>query len=123
MKQHAMVIALVLGILAFAAPLRAASVDGKWSGMLDTPNGAVTVGYTFKADGATLTGSSTGPDGMELAIKNGKVDGDKIAFTLDIDFGGMALTLNYTGVVSGDDIKMTMEIMGMAFDFTVKRVK
>src|SRR5262252_10532033 len=82
-----------------AAPARAADVDGKWSGSLDTPMGAVQVGFTFKAEGTTLTGTTTGPDGTELAIKNGKIDGDKVAFLISVDFGGMALDLNYSGVV------------------------
>jgi hypothetical protein len=70
-----------------------------------------------------LAGSTTGPDGAELPIKNGKVDGDKIAFTVEVDFGGMALTLGYTGVVSADQIKLTLDIMGMPFDFVVKKAQ
>ena len=44
----------ILGILLIAAPAFAAPVDGKWSGMIDTPMGPVTVAFTFKADGAAL---------------------------------------------------------------------
>jgi len=106
-----------------AAPARAADIDGKWTGSLDTPMGTLPVGFTFKADGATLTGSQTGMDGMELQIKNGKIDGDKISFVVTIDFGGMAFDLNYTGVVSPDTIKLTIDIPGMPIMFEVKKVK
>lgn len=107
---------LVLTGAAFAA-----DVDGKWTGSMSTPNGDVPVGFTFKADNATLNGSTMGPDGMEVKISNGKVDGNNISFSLTFDFGGMPFTLNYKGVVAKDEIKFTIDIMGMPFDLTVKR--
>ncbi len=54
---------LLFGLLLCCAPAFAASVDGDWSGSLDTPNSPVQISYTFKADGATLTGTTSGPDG------------------------------------------------------------
>jgi hypothetical protein len=115
---------LVMFVLVLAAaPARAADIDGKWSGSLDTPMGAVQVGFNFKADGATLTGTTTGPDGAEVAIKNGKIDGDKISFVVTIDFGGMMFDLNYTGVVAADTAKLTIDFMGMPMAFEVKKAK
>jgi hypothetical protein len=113
--------ALVLGLLLLAAPAVAADIDGKWTGSLDTPNGAVQVGFTFKADDTMLSGSTTGPDGNVVAIKNGKIDGNKISFAVDLDFGGMPFTLAYTGVVSSEQVKLTADFMGMPFEFTVKK--
>src|SRR5262249_31076031 len=105
MKTRALV--LLLGLVVVAAPAVAADMDGKWTGSIDTPHGAVQVGFTFKAAGKALTGSSTAPDGRETAIKGGKIDGDKISFSLDVDFGGMTFTFSYTGVVSADHINLT----------------
>ena len=122
MKMRALLLGII-GVLLVSSTALAAPVDGKWTGMLDTPMGPVNVGFNFKADGAMLAGSTTGPDGAELPIKTGKVDGDKLAFTVDVDFGGMALTLGYTGVVSADQIKLTLDIMGMPFDFVVKKAE
>src|ERR1051325_729876 len=114
----------VFAAVMFAAtPARAADVDGKWTGALDTPMGTVNVGFNFKADGATLTGTTTGPDGGEIAIKNGKIDGDKISFVVTLDFGGMAFDLNYTGVVKPDQVALTIDIMGMQMAFTVTKAK
>ena len=110
-------------LMLVAAPARAASVDGKWTGSLDTPMGAVQVGFNFKADGTMLTGTTTGPDGSEIAIKNGKIDGDKISFMVSIDFGGMALDLNYSGVVKSDTVELTLDVMGMPFNFVVKKAQ
>jgi len=112
---------IALALLLVAIPARAADVDGKWTGSLETPMGAVQVGFAFKADGATLTGTTTGPDGSELPIKNGKVEGDKISFVVSVDFGGMAFDLNYSGVVKAEQISLTMEVMGMPFSFDVKK--
>jgi len=123
MKKIVVSVIVALALMLVAVPARAADVDGKWTGSLDTPMGAVQVGFTFKADGTTLTGSSTGPDGSELAIKNGKIDGDKVSFMLSIDFGGMALDLNYSGVVKADSMEMTLDVMGMPFSFVVKKAK
>jgi hypothetical protein len=113
----------ILGILLTAAPAFAAPVDGKWTGMIDTPMGPVAGAFNFKADGAMLAGSTTGPDGAETPIKAGKVDGDNISFAVDLDFGGMAFTLEYKGVVSADQIKMTADFMGMPFEFVVKKAQ
>jgi hypothetical protein len=122
-KRALVSLAAVLMLMLAAVPARAADVDGKWTGSLDTPMGAVMVGFNFKADGATLTGTTTGPDGGEIAIKNGKVEGDKISFLVSIDFGGMALDLNYTGVVKKDSVELTLDVMGMPFNFVVKKTQ
>ena len=112
---------LLVAVTLFAAPAFAADVDGSWTGTLNTPNGDVPIGFTFKADGTALTGTTTGPDGSQIAIKNGKVDGDKITFMVSIDFGGMAVDINYTGIVKTGEIAMTLDFAGMPFTFTVKK--
>jgi hypothetical protein len=113
--------AIAISILLFAGSCLAADVDGKWSGTMNTPNGDVPVGFTFKADGATLNGSTSGPDGAEIKIADGKVNGDKISFSVTFDFGGMPFTMNYSGVVANDQIKFTIDIFGMPVELTVKR--
>ena len=119
MKQVLATMTLALSLL--AVPAFAHDADGKWEGMIDTPMGAIPVGFTFKTDGAAVTGTSLGPDGAAIAIKNGKVDGNKITFSVDIDFGGMAITLNYVGTSSPDKIAFTGDFMGMPFEYTVKK--
>jgi hypothetical protein len=109
-------VALLLASAAFAA-----DVDGKWTGTMSTPNGDVPVAFTFMADGAALNGSTMGPDGAEIKIKDGKVDGSNISFTVTFDFQGMPFTLNYKGAVAKDEIKFQIEVLGMPFDLTVKR--
>jgi hypothetical protein len=112
---------LVVAVLLLAAPVFAADVDGKWSGTVSTPNGDLPVTFEFKADGATLTGSTLGFDGSKVEIKNGTVDGQNIAFVVTFDFGGMALDINYKGVVSPTEIKVTADAMGMPVEFVLKK--
>jgi hypothetical protein len=112
---------LVLALLFVSGPALAADIDGKWTGTLDTPGGPVPVSYTFKAKGATLTGTSAAPDGTPFPIKDGKIAGDKISYSLDVDFGQGPITFVYSGVVSHTELKLHTEFMGMPIDFTLKK--
>jgi hypothetical protein len=113
--------ALVLGMMLLAAPAFAHDADGKWSGTVTTPMGDVQVAFDLKTDGTALTGTTTGPDGASVAIKDGKVDGNTITFSVSIDAGGMPLELAYKGVVAPGEIKFSLEVFGMPFDFVVKK--
>ena len=113
--------ALVTMILALSMPLLAADVDGKWSGSVPTPNGDLPVAFTFKADGEKLTGTTTGFDGTEVPISDGKVEGKNISFKVSLDFGGMPFVLNYKGVVSPSEIKISGDAAGMPFEFLLKK--
>jgi hypothetical protein len=113
---------VLLGSVLLASSAFAADIDGKWAGSMDGgPGGAITIGYTFKADGATLTGTTTGPDGMEIKITNGKVTGNKISFDVALDFGGMPFTMSYTGELVGDKLMLKADFAGMPFEITAKK--
>lgn len=118
-----LVSALIAMILFGATAAYAADVDGTWTGSIQGPQGELPISFTFKADGAKLTGSTVGPDGMAVQISDGKIDGNNISFTVNLDFGGMPFMLSYKGVVSADQLKMTGEAFGMPFEFTLKKGK
>ena len=109
--------------LLLTIPAYAAEVDGKWTGSVQGQGGEFPVAFTFKADGSKLTGSTTGFDGAEVPIMDGKVDGKNISFTVTFDFGGMPFPLSYRGVVSPDEIKMSGDAAGMPFEFVLKKSK
>ena len=117
-----LLLAIALSVVSIA-PLLAADIDGKWAGSIDTPMGAIPIEFSFKADGATLNGSMLGPDGGQIPIKNGKVDGSKISFNVSLDFGGMSLDFAYTGALSGDTLQMSSDFMGMPFMFSMKKAQ
>jgi hypothetical protein len=117
MKYFAFAIALLL----MAGIALAADVDGKWSGTI--PGMDIPVAYTFKADGATLTGTSSGPNDTTVPIKNGKIDGNNISFSVTFDMGGQEMKLDYKGVVSADQIKLSFDMMGQTTEILVKKAK
>ena len=114
---------ILTAALLFATPAFAADVDRKWAGSMSTPGGDFTVGFSFKADGPALSGTTTGPDGAEIPIKNGKVEGGNISFDVTLDFGGMPFTIYYKGVVSSGQIKIVADAMGMPFEFVLKKAQ
>jgi hypothetical protein len=119
---------LTIGLLLVAGFAFGADVDGKWTASVPGMDGSpMTIGYTFKADGATLTGTSTFP-GMEgkemvLTIKEGKINGNNISFSIVMDFGGNEMKMDYKGVVSADQIKLTADMMGQPMEQILKRAK
>ena len=115
------ILALVVGFTLLAVPAFAADVDGKWAGSLDTPMGAVEITFEFKAEGDTLTGTMIGMDGAKIPLANGKVEGDKISYTVNIDAGGMPLELICKGVLAGGEIKIDIEVFGMPFSMVAKK--
>ena len=61
-----------------------ADINGKWSAMLKGPDGnEFPISYTFKTDGATLTGTLTSQIGT-FDISDGMVKGDSLWFTADL---------------------------------------
>jgi hypothetical protein len=114
----AMALTLMAGGLAFGA-----DVDGKWTGTVQTPGGEMPITFMFKAEGATLTGAMLGQENKQIPIKDGKIDGNNISFSIPIDMGGETIQLAYKGVVSPDQIKLTGESMGQPFELIVKKAK
>lgn len=112
---------LVLFLMSISA--YAADVDGTWTGSAAAPGGDVAVAFKFQADGAKLTGSTTGPDGTTIPIKDGKIDGNTITFTVTLDFGGSPFVLPYKGVVSSDQIKMSADAGGVPIEMVLKKSK
>jgi hypothetical protein len=43
---------------------------------------------------------------MESQISEGKIDGDNISFKVSMQMGGNATTSEYTGTVSGSELKL-----------------
>jgi hypothetical protein len=69
---------------------------------METQAGATDVTITIKP-GATLAGKVSA-GGYEGVIENGKLDGDKISFVVNIDPG----TVAYEGSVGGDEMKLNV---------------
>lgn len=110
---------LVLAFLLFVGYASAADIDGKWAGEIVGQN--MEIAFTFKADGAKLTGVHI-VNGQETPIKEGKIEGNNISFVVTLDLGGET-NIPHKGTLSGDQIKMTYEMMGQAGEILLKRAK
>ena len=96
-----------------AGLLFAADITGAWSGTMVFGDNQVPLTYTFKQDGAKLTGTVTGPNG-DLPLADGKVEGDKLSFYVMVDMGGNAVKFTAEGAIKGEEIVLVTS----APDFT-----
>lgn len=115
-------IILFMAVLGFTcAALGAEDAAGTWKATLQTPGGAEENTFLFKVDGGKVTGTVTGGMLGTLPIDEGKVDGDKISFSISSDFG----VIQYSGTIKGDDMSLTLTAGDGQFtlDFSAKRVK
>jgi hypothetical protein len=102
----------------------AADFTGTWTGEMAGGNGGFQISFTFKQDGAKLTGTVQGPQGDPITISDGKIDGDKISFS--VSFNGMTITHEGTINAAGDEIKLTTKSSDGQFpggEMTLKRAK
>ena len=122
MFLRAIVCTALLAVAAFAA-----DVTGKWTAQVPGRDGQTReVTYNLKADGAALTGTTTGRGGQEIQITDGKVEGDTVSFKVKMEFGGNSIVQNYTGKLAGDEIKFTQTRDGgggQPREFVAKRAK
>jgi hypothetical protein len=88
-----------------AKPLLAATdITGTWVGDLSTQDGGTfPLKFNLKQDGSKVTGNVQSPDGDPLPISDGKIDGDKISFT--VTYNGMVI--HHEATISGDEIKVS----------------
>jgi hypothetical protein len=110
-------------LLALSIPARAADIAGKWTASFDTQIGVQNYTYTFKVDGAKLTGPAESQFG-KTEITEGTVKGDEISFVESVNYEGNALKIEYKGKISGDEIKFTRNVADMVTEEIVaKRAK
>jgi hypothetical protein len=110
-------------LLACALTVWAADASGKWTTTISTQIGELAYTYDFKVEGDKLTGTAKSQFG-EIAITEGKVNGDEITFVENISFDGNAIRIDYKGKVSGDEIKFTRKVGEFATEeFVAKRSK
>lgn len=113
--------------LLMASVAWAADASGKWTGSVPGRDGeAFQIAFTLKQDGTKLTGSAEGPGGMPMEISEGKVEGEKLAFTVSFDGGGGSMKILHEGSYSGDEMKLTFTMVGREGGpgtMTLKRAK
>ena len=129
MKTYTKSIALASLSLALAGSAWSAdtTVAGKWQGEFDSQIGVQKYTYEFKVAGTNLTGRAIGirDEGTNnVAITEGKIIKDEISFVEPLKFDDNDVRIEYTGKVSGDEIKLHRKVGDFAEeDLVAKRVK
>ena len=112
-----------------AAPAPAPDITGKWTTAFETQVGTMNLTFDFTAKEGKVTGTIVGKNDqlgdLKSVIKNGKVEGEAVSFTEDLDIMGMTISVDYKGkIVSADEIKFTRTVGEFATEeFVAKRVK
>ena len=83
-----------------------ANVDGSWNTVVKSPLGDQAAVFTVTSNGDSFTGTFAGAMG-NVDIKDGKVDGDKLSWSLDITVP-MPMTLTCEATVDGDSLNGTV---------------
>lgn len=117
------VLLCAMAFAAFAGLLFAADVTGDWSGTMTFGDSQIPLTYTFKQEGSKLTGAVHGPGG-DLPLAEGKVEGDKVSFSVMVDMNGTPSKFVSEGTLKGEEI--TLQTKGGNMDsapMTLKRAK
>ena|SRR6516162_2142992 len=110
-------------VFALVASALSADITGTWKASFDTQIGVQNYTYTFKVDGTKLTGHAKS-EYADVDISDGTIKGDDITFVESFDFQGMPVRIVYKGKISGDEIKLSRNVMDIATEEAVaKRVK
>jgi hypothetical protein len=98
----------------------AASLTGKWTGTLKTPDGnEFPLTYVLKADSGKLTGTAASPQG-EVPITDGKfVDANNFTFSVSVN----GTDVKHTGKFypEADSVAMDIDFDGNKMHATLKR--
>jgi hypothetical protein len=108
MKYSCMVF-LSFILLGMAAIAQAEDINGEWviEEKASKANTVKTI-FEFEAHGSALSGSRLGYPESETPILDGKINGDKITFSIKEYSGERSLTYMYVGKISGDIIKFSV---------------
>lgn len=83
--------------------------SGTWKWSVTRNNQTRESTLKLKLEGDKLTGAMLGRDNQETAIENASFKDGEVAFTVTREFSGQKFTRKFTGKVSNDTIKGTIE--------------
>jgi hypothetical protein len=106
--------ALATGLLTALALAAGAQqgIAGKWNASVETAQGPFAFQLEFAVAGNQLTGTMTNEFTGTTPITNGTVDGKDVAFKITFAGPDGSIVINYTGAVSGDELKLTSKFEG-----------
>ncbi len=112
---------LIVLFALFAMTLSAADITGTWTATAKSGSGTLKRKFVFKQDGTKLTGKTSSDRWGTSAIKDGKIEGDTLSFTITVDIEFGSVNVSFTGKVQGNVIKMTAGLEGNTVEFIANR--
>jgi len=115
----------ILLVILFAVSAWAADISGQWKGEWTDSRDTPPYTFTFKQDGANLTGTVGSEGGAGQQIRDGKVNGDRVTFVLVLNVGAREMTSSYSGRIDGGEITFKVSLPGSERDWhiTAKKVQ
>jgi hypothetical protein len=115
-------IILLVQIFALSAFAQQDKLIGKWEGKIQSPQGERPTTMTFKKEGDVITGKM--PDrraGVEIELKDVKVEGNKVTAKANVESPQGAITINYTFTLEGDTLngQGNVDVGGQNFTFDI----
>jgi hypothetical protein len=117
----------IVMLLAVAVFAQQDKLVGRWEGKVQSPQGERETNLVIKNEGGVYTGVMPGMrQGMEIQLKDFKIDGDKVTAKADVEAPQGAITINYSFTLAGETMKGqgALDFGGQAisFDIELKRV-
>jgi hypothetical protein len=91
-------------LAALTLHLSAADLTGIWTGQL--PDSSQDISFRLAQTGNTLTGKFY-TDNESIPIKNAKIEGDHITFTVTVELNGQFNIFTYIGTLHENEIEFT----------------
>jgi len=100
---------------------------GRWEGKAQSPQGERQTNLVIRKEGDVYTGVMPGNrQGMEIQLKDFKIDGDKFTAKADVETPQAAITINYSFTLAGETMKGQGSLdfggQSITIDFDLKRV-
>src|SRR5262245_9013679 len=114
-------------LLVAAAFAQQDKLVGRWEGKVQAPQGERETNLVIKKEGAVYTGVMPGTrQGMEIQLKDFKIDGDKVTAKADVETPQATITINYSFTLAGETLKGQGSLdfggQSITLDFDLKRV-
>ena len=98
-------------------------ISGAWKGAFDFNGNSMPVTFNFQSKGATLTGTVEGMGPAPVDIHDGKIDGETVTFSINVDYQGQTYTLTYTGKIAAAQIDFSFGTSDGSWGSTISAKK
>src|SRR5262245_36765210 len=120
-------IIIFIQLISVAVFARQDKLVGRWEGKAQSPQGERETSLVIRKEGDVYTGVMPGTrPGMEIQLKDFKIDGDKFTAKADVEMPQAAITINYSFTLAGETMKgqgaLDFGGQSITIDFDLKRV-